>query len=836
MTRSFLTIIFLVLTWTAHAVSADPLQYLTAYDSELKNDWSITVWEDQDHPVDANPAAPAPERSGNAIEVRFSENGYGAFGLANMTDWNNVHYMYLNEFRTIELDLYIPPGTTGMENLYFLLDDAGYCSEPALVSFIDGWDPAHPESSTGRWIPIRIDLSTIGATVPRFMRFLFYNAAAGSSPRFFLANVRLGWQEDLTPPVFTSVAVTPSLTYDQLTLDFTTDKATTWRVEYGAGDYNHVLNGDELATSHSVVFANVARGNTYQYRITAWAHHSDPSNPPAPGVYTGTYTMPAIPTEPPVIASFTATPAEIATGESARLTWSVADYETLTIDRGVGSVALIPGAAGVFVRPSQTTEYTLTATNAIGSSTRTVTVVTHAVPSIRHFTATPAKIAAGGTATLSWEVDDAVSVSIDRGVGGVAAAGSAAVSPGETTTYVLTASNAYGTVRQTVTVSIAAAPANPIWVMGYYIGYQRHLQPPDEVDYAAMTHVMIGAVVPRTDGTFETHFYIGDADGPAWAKEAVRRAHAAGTKAILMVGGAGSVDGFLATSDPAVRAAFVANLKAFVEECGFDGIDLDWEPLGPSDRASAFALLDALQAPGALPRSAYIYTVPVGWNNANFNDMADPFFGELSAYFDRVSTMSYSMLWLGDGWQSWHSSALYGETPTTPSSIANTVEALRAAGVPDAKIGIGVGFYGTAIENGRWSGGGFLHLDPPAIPSYVTAPGQDTDHAVSRYGDNWLSYSNIMRDMHSGTAYRWDAAARAPYLSFSSPALFLGDLKTTYLTYENEQSIAEKGSYVRSENLGGVIIWTISQGYLGDWKTEGELDPLMKAIVSAFRE
>jgi hypothetical protein len=31
------------------------------------------------------------------------------------------------------------------------------------------------------------------------------------------------------------------------------------------------------------------------------------------------------------------------------------------------------------------------------------------------------------------------------------------------------------------------------------------------------------------------------------------------------------------------------------------------------------------------------------------------------------------------------------------------------------------------------------------------------------------------------------------------------------------------------------MIWAISEGYLGRWKTSGELDPLMKAVVAAFR-
>jgi len=821
--------------------ASEPLHYLAAYDSALQSDWNITKWDDPDHLVVTNPDVDSPGRPGRSIEVRYSNNGYGAFGLANMSDWNHVHTMYLNEFRTIELDLFITSDATGMDNLHFILEDAGASSQPKLVSFIAGWNAARPEASAGRWIPIRIDLHAIGATVPSFMRFLFYNDGS-SRPHFYISNVRLGWSPDTTPPSFTSVSATPSLTHDKLTLAFTNDKATTWRVEYGAGAYDHVLEGDpsDLKPGHSAILSGLARGNTYRYRITARAHESDPATPPPAGVYEGTWSTPPVSTTAPVIGSFIATPSETASGESPRLTWQVTDYDTLAIDHGVGSVAQIAGSTGVLVRPAQTTTWTLSATNAIGTSTRTVTVIMHPVPTVSAFTASPAKIGAGATSVLNWNVADFDHIAIDHGVGDVTGTNSIPVHPNETTTYVLTASNAYGTVRETVTVTKDVPATNPIWVMGYYIGYHRAMQPPDKVDYPAMTHVILGPAIPTTSGTWETHFYIGDVEGPAWARETVQRAHAAGTRALLMLGGAGSVDGFLATSNPSVRAAFVSNLKSIVEAYGFDGVDLDWEPLNPSDRSTAIALMQALQAPNALPRSNTIYTLPVGWNNMNWDNMADPFFGEIATYFDRVTPMTYSMMWLGDGWDSWHTGALYGETPNAPSSIGNTVQALLRAGVPAAKLGIGIGFYGDSVENGTWTSAGWQHLEPPAIPSYITAPHQNTNHGIWRYGDNALSYSNIMRYLHSGAAYRWDETARVPYLSFSTPTPvaipgFTTDMRASFVTYDNEQSIAEKGSYVKQNGLGGVMIWTISEGYLGSWKTAGELDPLMKAVVAAFR-
>ena len=41
-------------------------------------------------------------------------------------------------------------------------------------------------------------------------------------------------------------------------------------------------------------------------------------------------------------------------------------------------------------------------------------------------------------------------------------------------------------------------------------------------------------------GPTHTEFYLGPTDGPAWAKDTVQSAHAAGIKALLMLGGAGA--------------------------------------------------------------------------------------------------------------------------------------------------------------------------------------------------------------------------------------------------------------------------------------------------------
>jgi hypothetical protein len=75
-------------------------------------------------------------------------------------------------------------------------------------------------------------------------------------------------------------------------------------------------------------------------------------------------------------------------------------------------------------------------------------------PTIQTFTVTPDSITAGGGATLQWTVFGATSVSIDQGVGTVAASSSRSVTPSATTTYTLTASNPSGTVTATVTLTV----------------------------------------------------------------------------------------------------------------------------------------------------------------------------------------------------------------------------------------------------------------------------------------------------------------------------------------------------------------------------------------------
>jgi hypothetical protein len=74
----------------------------------------------------------------------------------------------------------------------------------------------------------------------------------------------------------------------------------------------------------------------------------------------------------PIINSFTADSIVIDEGDSVTLNWEVTDATAVTINQGIGTVALTGSTS---ISPTTTTAYTLTATNSAGSSTATVTII-----------------------------------------------------------------------------------------------------------------------------------------------------------------------------------------------------------------------------------------------------------------------------------------------------------------------------------------------------------------------------------------------------------------------------------------------------------------------------
>ncbi len=166
----------------------------------------------------------------------------------------------------------------------------------------------------------------------------------------------------------------------------------------------------------------------------------------------------------PAIGSFFADKSEGVDGQSVALAWYVTgDVNELILNPGdihLSPVGYYPYGTYTISNVDFPQEFTLVAMGIFGVTSENVSVdettVAPVVPTINAFSAQPATIANGQSATLSWDVSNATGVTIYPGIGTVAAtSGEMSVSPQFSTTYTLIASNADGVKTATTNLTVS---------------------------------------------------------------------------------------------------------------------------------------------------------------------------------------------------------------------------------------------------------------------------------------------------------------------------------------------------------------------------------------------
>jgi hypothetical protein len=155
----------------------------------------------------------------------------------------------------------------------------------------------------------------------------------------------------------------------------------------------------------------------------------------------------------PISIMIDANPLVISSGGSTVLRWNVNGASNLSIDQGIGQVQQ---SGSQLISPTQTTTYTLTAGNASGTMSKSVTVAVNP-PINGDFTVSPTQLNYGQTATLTWNVTGSDVVTIDQGIGQVPAAGSRIISPISTTTYTLTGKSSCCVISKAATVTVGTS-------------------------------------------------------------------------------------------------------------------------------------------------------------------------------------------------------------------------------------------------------------------------------------------------------------------------------------------------------------------------------------------
>lgn len=130
-----------------------------------------------------------------------------------------------------------------------------------------------------------------------------------------------------------------------------------------------------------------------------------------------------------------------------------------TLATAVFAAALVFSAAGCGKKkvPTASTPPPPTSTGGTGETGPATPLAVR----INSFTGEPRSIERGQSATLRWSVGNSTDISLDQGLGSVAANGSRQVFPSQTTTYTLTAKGGNGQDSRSVTIEVSSSVPPP---------------------------------------------------------------------------------------------------------------------------------------------------------------------------------------------------------------------------------------------------------------------------------------------------------------------------------------------------------------------------------------
>src|SRR5262249_52306670 len=138
------------------------------------------------------------------------------------------------------------------------------------------------------------------------------------------------------------------------------------------------------------------------------------------------------------------------------------------------------------------------------------------------------------------------------------------------------------------------------------------------------------------------------------SSDIIPRTHGAGKKVLICIGGASTQSGFQGSTTAAKRGLFVTNLVNFMSARGYDGIDIDWEPLDASD-ANQFtnfviALRTALDAFNPRPLLTMALASP---------PTPASVIASVKSHFDQINLMTYDLSGAYPGWITWFNAPIY---------------------------------------------------------------------------------------------------------------------------------------------------------------------------------
>lgn len=222
-----------------------------------------------------------------------------------------------------------------------------------------------------------------------------------------------------------------------------------------------------------------------------------------------------------------------------------------------------------------------------------------------------------------------------------------------------------------------------------------------------------------------------------------------------------------------------------------DGLDFDWEypalqgdnnPVRPEDKENFVLMLksirEALDSLGKIKNRHYLTTIASGGfrKYLEVNNLA-----EAQKYLDFINIMAYDFFTAGDQ-ETGHHANLF-PNGRKGRSASTTVDEHIEFGVPAEKIVLGVPFYGRMWAN--------------------VSPEEQGLFQPGKYRMGLPYHQIYALTMTSKYKRIWDEKAQAAYL--------YSEQDSTWITYEDLESIQKKAQYIQDKGLKGAMFWEMSE-------------------------
>lgn len=312
-------------------------------------------------------------------------------------------------------------------------------------------------------------------------------------------------------------------------------------------------------------------------------------------------------------------------------------------------------------------------------------------------------------------------------------------------------------------------------VLGYVI--QDSVVTKEQANILTHIHVAFGNLTMEGDIVFDYHPFLKQMDQVrAWNPD---------IKIVLSVVPK-EPDAFTVVSaSEELRENVAKTCARLVSQDGFDGVDFDWEyPCVPSngmnctpeDRHNYTLLCEA--AKGRMESVGGGSVSVAAGADLYYIDSIEP--ERMAEVLDYVCLMTYDLK-CGFHALSGHHTALYSSTGDVfRNSCDQALRLFESAGFPKEKLLMGAAFYSRKWEDVPDRYHGFLQL---------TKTGGGYGPNYDKLADEYINKNGYVR--------YWDDEAKAPFLFNGS----------TFISYDDEESLAHKCAYVKREDIGGIFYW-----------------------------